>query len=114
MEQLNISDQVFTYIPFMNFQIKIYQELNVTKPKKYFCSPLCLLDRNSVQSCFNQVSKQAEIRFNVAFSNQDLKIQIIKYLKDQVGEDVKESQLQVNFYNVICRNIPKSYISQDR
>ena len=93
--QLQISTRVIAYVPFMNFNIKIYEELTATNPKKYFCSPLCLLDKNSVKSCSNEVSKQAEVRFNVIFFTQELKLQIVKYLKNVVGEDVKETQILV-------------------
>ena len=96
--QLQVAERVFAYMPYMNFQVKIYQgnmTPSQTAPSKYFFSPLCLLDHQSPESIFNQVTCQTEVKFKVYFYNADLEDRIIKYFRKELGKAVKPSQLQV-------------------
>ncbi len=96
--QLQVAERVFAYMPYMNFQVKIYQGSTTpsqTTPSKFFFSPLCLLDHQGAESIFNQVTNQTEVRFRVQFYNADLEERIVKYFRKEMGKAIKPSQLQV-------------------
>ena len=96
--QLQIAERIFAYMPYRNFHVKIYQGSTTptsTAAKKLFCSPICLLDHMSVESRFNVVKQQHEVRFRIHFYSEDVEQHVIRYLKDEMDEEVRGSQLQV-------------------
>jgi hypothetical protein len=96
--QLQIAERVFAYMPYRNFHVKIYQGSTTptsTAAKKFFCSPICLLDNMSVESRFNVVKQQHEVCFRIHFYSEDVEQHVIRYLKDEMDEEVRGSQLQV-------------------
>ena len=95
-----------------NFRIEIYEHVNnhksKTNEKKYFYSPLALLDNKSAVSRYNRVTKQQEMRFHVEMWNDIVENQVLKHLNEIVEHEIKYNQVTVvPLKNVILTsNIP--------
>jgi hypothetical protein len=82
-----------------NFRIEIYQHVNnqkaIANQKKYFYSPLSLLDHKSAISRYNRITKQSEMRFRVEMWNDKVQNEIVKHLNEIVGHEIKSNQVAI-------------------
>jgi hypothetical protein len=84
-----------------NFLIEIYEHANNHKPtatasqKKYFYSPIALLDNKSAVSSYNNVTKQPEMSFRIEMWNDKVENEVVKHLNDIVGHQIKSNQVRV-------------------
>jgi hypothetical protein len=84
-----------------NFLIEIYEHANNHKAtttasqKKYFYSPLAILDHKSAESSYNNVTKRSEMRFRVEMWNDKVQNEVVKYLNEIVGQEIKSNQVRV-------------------
>jgi hypothetical protein len=83
-----------------NFLVEIYERANnheaaTASPTRYFYSPLALLDHSSAVSSYNVVTKQQEMRFRVEMWNDKVQKQVVKYLNEIVGHEIKSDQVRV-------------------
>jgi hypothetical protein len=84
-----------------NFLVEIYEHANNHKAtttaneKKYFYSPIALLDHKSAVSRLNRVTKQPEMRFRVEMWNDKVQNEVVKYLNDIVDHQIKSNQVRV-------------------
>ncbi len=84
-----------------NFLVEIYEHANNHKAtttaseKKYFYSPIALLDNKSAISRLNRVTKQQEMRFRVEMWNDKVQSEVVKYLNEIVGHKIKSNQVRV-------------------
>ena len=82
-----------------NFRIEIYQHVNnqkaIANQKKYFYSPLSLLDHKSAVSRYNRITKQSEMRFRVEMWNDKVQNEIVKHLNEIVGHEIKSNQVAI-------------------
>jgi hypothetical protein len=100
-EKLKISPDTFSSMKYGNFRIAIYEHVNNQKAtatsnqKKYFYSPLALLDHTSAVSIYNRVTKKSEMRFRVEMWNDKVENEIFKYLNEIVGHEIKSNQVAI-------------------
>jgi hypothetical protein len=84
-----------------NFLVDIYEHANngkaTTTPsqKKFFYSPLALLDHKSVVSSYNKATKQPELKFSIEMWNDKVQIEVVKYLNEIVGQEIKYDKVAV-------------------
>jgi hypothetical protein len=84
-----------------NFRIEIYEHAHNHKAttnasqKKYFYSPLALLDNKSAESSYNRITKQSEMRFRVEMWNDKVQNEVVKHLNQIVGQDIKSNQVAI-------------------
>ncbi len=84
-----------------NFHVEIYEHANNHKAtttageKKYFYSPIALLDHKSAVSRLNRVTKQQEIRFRIEMWNDKVQNEVVKHLNDIVGHEIKSNKVTV-------------------
>jgi hypothetical protein len=84
-----------------NFRIDIYEHVDNHKAttnaseKKYFYSPLALLDHTSAVSIYNKVTKQPEMRFRIEMWNDKVENEVVKYLNEIVGHEIKSNKVAV-------------------
>jgi hypothetical protein len=84
-----------------NFLIEIYEHANNHKAttaasqKKYFYSPLALLDHKSAVSIYNNVTNQPEMRFRVEMWNDKVQNEVVKHLNEVVGYEIKSNKVRV-------------------
>ncbi|XP_046651567.1 uncharacterized protein LOC124342588 isoform X5 [Daphnia pulicaria] len=84
-----------------NFLIEIYEHANNHKitttagDKKYFYSPIALLDHKSAVSKFNKVTKQSEMRFRIEMWNDKVQSEVVKHLKEIVGQEILTNKVRV-------------------
>jgi hypothetical protein len=100
--KLKISPDTFSSMKYGNFRIAIYEHVNNQKAtatpinqKKYFYSPLALLDHTSAVSIYNRVTKKPEMRFRVEMWNDKVENEILKYLNEIVGHEIKSNQVAI-------------------
>ncbi|EFX79641.1 hypothetical protein DAPPUDRAFT_244756 [Daphnia pulex] len=81
--KLQISPDTLSSMEYGNFLIEIYEHANNHKAtttaseKKYFYSPLALLDHTSAVSVYNNVTNQPEMRFRVEMWNDKVQNEVI-------------------------------------
>jgi hypothetical protein len=84
-----------------NFLIEIYEHANNHKAsttasqKKYFYSPLALLDHKSAVSIYNNVTKQPEMRFRVEMWNAKVQNEVVKHLNKSIGQEIQSDKVRV-------------------
>ncbi len=84
-----------------NFRIQIYEHVNNQKAtttasqKKYFYSPLALLDHKSAVCRYNRITKQSEMRFRVEMWSDKVQNETVKYLNEIVGLEIKSNQVAI-------------------
>ena len=84
-----------------NFRIEIYEHSNNHKTattasqKKYFYSPLALLDHKNAESSYNNVTKRSEMRFRVEMWSDKVQNEVVKHLKIIVGQEIKSNQVAI-------------------
>jgi hypothetical protein len=99
--KLQISPDPFTSMEYGNFFIDIYEHTNNKKSataaseKKYFYSPIGLLDNQSEVSAYNRITKQPEMRFRIEMWNDKVQKQVVKHLSEIVGHEIKYNQVRV-------------------
>lgn len=99
--KLQISPNTLGSMPYGNIRVSIYEHSDnkvIGKKqhlKKYYYTPITLLDHESAISTFNKVTQRPEMRFRVEMWNQKLENEVIAYLNEFVGETIKHSQVQV-------------------
>jgi hypothetical protein len=86
---------------FGNFLVEIYEHANNHKAtttaseKKYFYSPLALLDHKSAVSSYNNVTKQPEMRFRIEMWNDKVQNEVVKHLNEIIGHEIKSNKVRV-------------------
>lgn len=99
--KLQISPDTLGSMPYGNFRVTIYEHSDNKKTstqqsrQKYFYAPIALLDHKSAVSSFNNVTKQAEMRFRIEMWNEKVEREVVNYLGDVVGHQVKPHQVHV-------------------
>jgi hypothetical protein len=99
--KLQISPDTLSSMEYGNFLVEIYEHANNHKAtttaseKKYFYSPIALLDNKSAISRLNRVTKQQEMRFRVEMWNDKVQSEVVKYLNEIVGHKIKSNQVRV-------------------
>ncbi|XP_046456215.1 uncharacterized protein LOC124203584 [Daphnia pulex] len=99
--KLQISPDTLSSMEYGNFLIEIYEHANNHKAsttasqKKYFYSPLALLDHNSAVSIFNNVTKQPEMRFRVEMWNAKVQNEVVKHLNKSIGQEIQSDKVRV-------------------
>jgi hypothetical protein len=100
--QLQISPNGLCSMPYGSFRINIYEHTNNQQQattnrsnKKYFYAPIALLDHKSAVTPFNNVTRQAEVRFRIEMWNDKVENQIVNYLTEFVGQKIQSNQVQV-------------------
>jgi hypothetical protein len=84
-----------------NFLIEIYEHANNHKAtttaseKKYFYSPIALLDHQSAVSRLNRVTKQPEMRFRVEMWNDKVQNEVVKHLNKSIGQEIQSDKVRV-------------------
>jgi hypothetical protein len=84
-----------------NFRIDIYEHVDNHKAttnaseKKYFYSPIALLDNKSAVSSYNKFKKQPEMRFRIEMWNDKVENEVVKHLSKIVGQDIQPDNVGV-------------------
>jgi hypothetical protein len=99
--KLQISPDTLSSMECGNFLVEIYEHANNHKltttasEKKYFYSPIGLLDHTSVVSRLNRVTKQSEMRFRIEMWNDKVQNEVVKHLNEIVGHEIKSNKVRV-------------------
>ena len=99
--KLEISPNTLNSMEYGNFRIEIYEHAHnhraatTASQKKYFYSPLALLDHKSAESSYNNVTKRSEMRFCVEMWNDKVQNEVVKHLNEIVGQEIKPNQVRV-------------------
>jgi hypothetical protein len=99
--QMIISPDTFSSMEYGNFRIEIYEHVNNQKAtttatqKKYFYSPMALLDHKSAVSRYNRIRKQSEMRFRVEMWSDKVQNEVVKHLNEIVGHEIKSNQVAI-------------------
>ena len=90
---------VFGSIPYGNLRVKIYEhsdnQKRSTTARMYFYAPIAFLSPTSAVSSFNNVTKQAEVRFEIVMWNDQIERQVANYLTNLLNQTIQLSQVQV-------------------
>ncbi len=83
-----------------NFLIEIYEHANNNQKssdshKKYFYSPIALLDHSSAVSTYNKFTKQPEMSFRIEMWNDKVENEVVKYLNKIVGQEIQPDNVRV-------------------
>jgi hypothetical protein len=84
-----------------NFHIEIYEHINNQKAtttaseKKYFYSPIALLDHKSAISRLNRFTKQPEMRFRLEMWNDKVENEVVQHLIKIVGQEIQPNKVRV-------------------
>jgi hypothetical protein len=96
-----ISPDTLSSMEYGNFRIEIFEHVNNHKAtttageKKYFYSPLALLDHKSAVSSYNKFTKQPEMRFRIEMWNDKVQNEVVKHLNEIVGYEIKSNKVGV-------------------
>ncbi|XP_046456487.1 uncharacterized protein LOC124203727 [Daphnia pulex] len=101
-EKLQILPDPSMSMVYGNFLVEIYEHANNGKAtttdisqKKFYYSPLALLDHKSAVSSFNKAMKQAEVRFSVEMWNDKVQNEVMKYLSEFLSQEIKYDKVRV-------------------
>ncbi len=83
-----------------NFLIDIYEHVDNNQKssdsqKKYFYSPIALLDHSSAVSTYNKFTKQPEMRFRIEMWNDKVQKEVVKHLNKIVGQEIQPDNVRV-------------------
>jgi hypothetical protein len=83
-----------------NFLIDIYEHVDNNQKssdsqKKYFYSPIALLDHSSAVSIYNRFTKQPEMSFRIKMWNDKVENEVVKHLNEIFGHEIKSNQVRV-------------------
>jgi len=108
------------YLLYGNLRIKIYQyvvnnkrnstetegsllSLMVNRSKKnlnqFFYEPIALLDHRSAKSVYNNITKEAEMKFRVQMWTDDVQAKVVDWIKEVIDERVNKKLVQVLPYD---------------
>jgi hypothetical protein len=95
-----ISPYTLSSMEYGNFLIEIYEHADNNlkssdSQKKYFYSPLALLDHSSAVSIYNRFTKQPEMRFRIEMWNDKVQNEVVKYLNKIVGQEIQPDNVRV-------------------
>jgi hypothetical protein len=101
--KLQISPDTFSSMEYGNFLVEIYEHANNHKAtttasqKKYFYSPIALLDNKSAVSSYNNVTKQPEMSFRIEMWNDKVQNKVVKHLNEMQmdGHEIKSNKVRV-------------------
>jgi hypothetical protein len=89
------------HMAYGNFIVDIYEHANNQKAtttvsqKKFYYSPLALLDHKSAVSSFNKAMKQAELKFSIEMWNDKVQNEVMKYLSESLSQEIKYDKVAV-------------------
>jgi hypothetical protein len=97
---MQISPDSLSSLKYGNFHIEIYEHINnhkttTTSEKKYFYSPIALLDHKNAFSRFNKVTKKQEMRFSIEMWNDQVENEVVQHLKQIVGSEIQPYKVRV-------------------
>ena len=99
--KLQISPDTLSSMKYGNFLIEIYEHVNNHKAtttdsqKKYFYSPIALLDHKSAISTYNRVTKQSEMRFRVEMWNDKVENEVVRHLNKIASQEIQSDNVRV-------------------
>ena len=99
--KLQISPDTLSSMEYGNFLIEIYEHANnhkattIENQKKYFYSPLALLDNKSANSSYNRITNRPEMSFRVEMWNDKVQNEVVKHLNEIVGHEIKSNKVRV-------------------
>ena len=99
--ELEISPNIVGSVPYKNFRINVYEHTSTqttslkSAPKKFFYSPISLLEPSSATSTFNIVTSQAEMKFHIEMWNDYVQQLVVDWIKREIDPTVRESLVQV-------------------
>jgi hypothetical protein len=99
--KLQISPDTFSSMEYGNFRIEIYEHVKNQKAtttaslKKYFYSPLALLDNKSAVCLYNRTTIKPEMRFRIEMWNDKVQNEVVKHLNQIVGQEIKSNQVAI-------------------
>ncbi|XP_046645619.1 uncharacterized protein LOC124336056 isoform X5 [Daphnia pulicaria] len=97
--KLQISPDPLSSMDYGNFLIEMYEHTNNHKAtasdKKYFYSPIALLDHKTAVSIYNNVTKQSEMRFRIEMWNDKVQNKVVNHLQEIFGHDIKSNTVRV-------------------
>jgi hypothetical protein len=98
--KLKISLDTFSSMEYGNFLVEIYEHADYNQKssdiqKKYFYSPIALLDHSSAVSTYNKFTKQPEMRFRIEMWNDKVQNEVVKYLNKIVGQEIQPDNVRV-------------------
>jgi len=101
--KLEISDHVIGYMDYDSYTVKIYDHASNKNPnikneeKKYYFEPIGQLDHRTAKSAFNNISKKAEMTFNVNMWSDSIRNAVHKFITD----DLKLGPVNINLVRVL-------------
>jgi len=100
LSRLEISPTNLPSMDYGDFRINIYAHSSNDRQmnnllKRYYYSPLCVLNHKSVKSSFNHVTNQAQVRFPIEMWNSDIEKAILKHTSALVNHPLTKNQIQV-------------------
>ena len=99
--KLQISPDTLSSMEYGNFLIEIYEHANnhkattIENQKKYFYSPLALLDNKSANSSYNRITNRPEMSFRVEMWNDKVQNEVVQHLNEIVGHEIKSNKVRV-------------------
>jgi hypothetical protein len=99
--KLQISPDTLSSMKYGNFLVEIYEHANNHKEtttasqKKYFYSPIALLDHKSAVSSYNNITKQPEMRFSIEMWNDKVQNEVVKHLNKSIGQEIQSDKVRV-------------------
>ena len=114
--KLQISPKPIASMPYSNFRVNIYEHFDnrktstVPNRKRYFYSPIALLDHQSISSSINNVTLQPELIFRVHLWNEHVENETTTYLTKLLGNKVERHQVQVLSFDkvVLTSSLPST------
>ncbi|EFX63632.1 hypothetical protein DAPPUDRAFT_119038 [Daphnia pulex] len=99
--KLRISPDTFSFMEYGNFVVRIYEHANnhvaatTASQKRYFYSPLALLDHSSAVSSYNGLTKQPEMLFRIVMWSNKVENEVVQHLSGITGHPIKSYQVSV-------------------
>ena len=99
--KLQISPVSLSSMEYGNFLVEIYEHANnhkattIASQKKYFYSPIALLDHKSAASTYNRATKQPEMRFQIEMWNDKVQNEVVKHLNKIVDQEIQSDKVRV-------------------
>jgi hypothetical protein len=93
-------DTLIGSMEYGNFLIEIYEHADYNQKssdsqKKYFYSPIALLDHSSAVSTYNKFTKQSEMSFRIEMWNDKVQKEVVKHLNEIFGHEIKSNNVRV-------------------
>ena len=97
-DKLEISPNPITSMPYADSRINIYEHVDNQKAansKKYFYTPVSLLDHQTAIRSFNNITQQPEVRFRIELWNEHIENETAAHLSKVLDKKVESHQMQV-------------------